>query len=138
MFFDLLTREAMPIHNGSTAWLETILQELASFLKIILEFVAILIIAIALLKAVQQYIRHHRHPGKLTHPSIRLKLGLTLSLALEFLLAADIVGTAVSPTWDEIAKLAAITGIRTFLNFFLHREVQELQEISQSSSQIEL
>lgn len=60
--------------------------------------------------------------------TVRLELGVTLALALEFLLAADVVGTAVSPSWDAVAKLAAITGIRTFLNFFLQREVRELQE----------
>jgi uncharacterized membrane protein len=48
-------------------------------------------------------------------------------LALEFLLAADIVGTAVTPTWETIGLLAAIAGIRTFLNYFLHREVRELE-----------
>lgn len=138
MLFYLLTNDTIPIQNDFTIWAEHILQEVASFLKIILEFIAILIIAIALFKAVQQYIRRYRHRDKMNHPSIRLELGLTLALSLEFLLAADIVGTAVSPEWDAIAKLAAITGIRTFLNFFLHREVQELQEISQNSSQVEL
>ncbi|WP_315789134.1 DUF1622 domain-containing protein [Fischerella sp. JS2] len=46
----------------------------------------------------------------------------------EFLLAADIVSTAISPSWDAVAKLAAITEIRTFLNFFSQREVRELQQ----------
>lgn len=125
-------------------WTEHGLQQIALILKIILEFVAILIIAIALLKAVQRYIRTPRKRGNvvyptepMAHPSIRLELGLTLALALEFLLAADIVGTAVSPEWDAIAKLAAITGIRTFLNFFLHREVQELQNLSKNAPDVE-
>lgn len=138
MLLYLLANDAIPIRSGSTEWAEHLLQEVASFLKIILEFIAILIIAIALLKVIQHYIRRYRHPGKVAHLSIRLELGLALALSMEFLLAADIVGTAVSPEWDAIAKLAAITGIRTFLNFFLHREVQELQEISQNSSQVEL
>jgi uncharacterized membrane protein len=50
-----------------------------------------------------------------------------LSLALEFQLAADIVGTAISPDWDQIGKLAAVAAIRTFLNFFLQRELAEGQ-----------
>ena len=53
-------------------------------------------------------------------------MGIALALALEFLLAADIAATAVSPSWDAVGKLAAISAIRTFLNFFLEREVQEL------------
>ena len=39
-------------------------------------------------------------------------------LALEFALAADILRTAVAPTWDDISKLAVIATIRTMLNYF--------------------
>ena len=112
---------------------EFLLQQLALLLKIILEFIAILIVAIALLKSIRKYVRYFRHQSYAVQPSIRLELGISLALALEFLLAADIVGTAVSPRWNEIAKLAAITGIRTFLNFFVHREVRELQETQKAA-----
>lgn len=54
---------------------------------------------------------------------IRLRLGRWLALALEFLLAADILRTAVAPTWTEIGQLAAIAVLRTALNFFLQREI---------------
>ncbi|WP_371357234.1 DUF1622 domain-containing protein [Hydrocoleum sp. CS-953] len=64
--------------------------------------------------------------------TIRLELGISLVLALEFLLAADIVGTAISPSWSDIGKLTAIAGIRTFLNFFLEKEIKELQQKNQS------
>jgi uncharacterized membrane protein len=125
----LLTTNTMPATNGLIIWTEHLLQQGALFLKIILEFIAILIIAIALLKVLRKYFRYQRHHNQIAQPSVRLELGLSLALSLEFLLAADVVGTAVSPHWDAIAKLAAITGIRTFLNFFLHREVQELQNM---------
>jgi uncharacterized membrane protein len=49
-----------------------------------------------------------------------------LVLALEFELAADIIRTAISPSWDDIGQLAAIAVIRTFLNFFLERDMKEL------------
>jgi uncharacterized membrane protein len=52
-----------------------------------------------------------------------LKLGRWLLLALEFTLAADVVRTAIAPTWDDIGQLAAIAVIRTFLNFFLERDL---------------
>jgi uncharacterized membrane protein len=48
---------------------------------------------------------------------------------LTFQLAADIVDTAVSPSWDEIGRLAAVAAIRTFLNYFLERDVLEAREI---------
>jgi uncharacterized membrane protein len=118
---------------GWTEVAEAILQELALFLKVILEFIAILTIAIALLSTVRKLFRRSKSSHPISQQSIRLDLGRSLALALEFLLAADIVGTAVSPSWEAIAKLAAITGIRTFLNFFLQREVQELQKKAQCS-----
>jgi uncharacterized membrane protein len=56
---------------------------------------------------------------------VRLRLGRWLAVALEFLLAADILKTAVAPSWDEIGKLAAIATLRTLLNFFLEREIDK-------------
>lgn len=55
--------------------------------------------------------------------AIRLNLGRSLALALEFLLGADILRTAVAPSWQQIGQLAAIVVIRTFLNYFLQREL---------------
>ncbi|WKL57638.1 DUF1622 domain-containing protein [Asticcacaulis sp. ZE23SCel15] len=47
-------------------------------------------------------------------------------LSLEFALAADIVRTAIAPTWEDISKLAAIAVIRTALNYFLERDLEEI------------
>lgn len=54
---------------------------------------------------------------------IRLDLARWLAVALEFALAADILRTAITPSWDEIGKLAAIATLRTLLNYFLQREI---------------
>ena len=54
---------------------------------------------------------------------IRLGLGRWLALGLEFALAADILRTAIAPTWRDIGPLAAIAVLRTALNFFLEREI---------------
>jgi uncharacterized membrane protein len=64
---------------------------------------------------------------------IRLRLGKSLALALEFLLAADILRTAVAPNWDDIGKLAAIAALRTLLNYFLERELKHVEIKSQST-----
>jgi uncharacterized membrane protein len=62
--------------------------------------------------------------------SVRLSLARFLVLGLEFQLAADVLRTAISPSFEEIGKLAAIAAIRTLLNYFLNREIaQEQQEI---------
>ncbi len=65
--------------------------------------------------------------GNATRPwswtRVRLVLGSYLVLGLEFQLAADILKTAIAPSFTEIGQLAAIAGIRTVLNYFLTKEI---------------
>jgi uncharacterized membrane protein len=49
-----------------------------------------------------------------------------LVAGLTFQLAADIIATTIAPTWQEIGRLGAIAVIRTFLNFFLERDLGEV------------
>jgi len=46
---------------------------------------------------------------------------------LTFQLAADIIESSIAPSWDEIGRLGAIALIRTFLNFFLERDLAEME-----------
>jgi len=57
--------------------------------------------------------------------AVRLDMGRFLALGLEFQLASDLLRTAVAPSFAEIGKLAAVAAIRTALNFFLRKEIQE-------------
>ncbi len=56
-----------------------------------------------------------------------LRLGRWLVAGLTFQLAADVLETAITTSWDEVARLAAIAAIRTFLNYFLERDLGEIQ-----------
>lgn len=58
---------------------------------------------------------------------IRLELGYGVILALEFLVAADIVGSIAKPNYYDIGMLAALVLIRTFLSYFLNLELQALK-----------
>lgn len=90
------------------------------------EIGAAFIIGFASLKALGYYLLGIFRPGGQIFPKndIRLSLGRSLALALEFLLGADILKTAVAPTWNEIGQLAAIAILRTGLNYFLERELK--------------
>jgi len=44
------------------------------------------------------------------------------------LLAADIIETSITTDWEAIGRVAAIAVIRTFLNYFLERELAEMRE----------
>jgi uncharacterized membrane protein len=104
--------------------LEAAVSAAASWLKLGIEAVSVAIILVAMLIALGRLVAPFlgRRAG-----DVRTGLARALSLALEFQLAADIVGTAISPDWDQIGKLAAVAAIRTFLNVFLQRELAEAQ-----------
>ncbi|MBQ0816852.1 MAG: DUF1622 domain-containing protein [Methyloceanibacter sp.] len=66
---------------------------------------------------------------------IWLKFATWILLALEFALAADILRTAVAPTWDDIWKLAVIATIRTMLNYFLAKDIGTFEaQVSEATS----
>ena len=59
------------------------------------------------------------------YDAYRANLGRAILLGLEFLVAADIIGTvAVDPTFHNLGVLAGIVLIRTFLSFSLEVEIQ--------------
>ncbi|MDO4245487.1 MAG: DUF1622 domain-containing protein [Deinococcus sp.] len=91
------------------------------------ELSAVLIIAVAVLEGLWRsariFARRDRAPDEIKE-SLRLQLGRWLAISLEFLLAADILLTAIAPTWDDIGKLGAIAFLRTALNFFLQKEIE--------------
>ena len=99
-----------------------------------IELAAVAIIVVAIVEALLRVgaaFNDELHPDGRPYPAlhkkeeIRLRLGRWLVLALEFLLAADILKTAVAPSWSEIGQLAAIATLRTALNFFLQREIAQ-------------
>jgi uncharacterized membrane protein len=94
-------------------------------LKLAIELVGVVVIGIGSAVALIQLIRTWGQRGPATFTDVRLTLAHYLALALEFQLAADILVTALAPSWEEIGKLAAIAAIRTALNYFLAREVKE-------------
>ena len=60
-------------------------------------------------------------------PDAWLRLGRWLVAGLTFQLAADILETAITTSWDEVGRLGAIAAIRTFLNYFLERDLGEVR-----------
>jgi uncharacterized membrane protein len=56
-----------------------------------------------------------------------IRYGRWLIAGLTFQLAADIISTSASPNWQDIGQLAAIAVVRTFLNFFLERDLEDIR-----------
>jgi len=57
-----------------------------------------------------------------------LRLGRWLVAGLTLKLAADVLETAITTSWDEVARLGAIAAIRTFLNYFLERDIGDVRQ----------
>jgi uncharacterized membrane protein len=57
-----------------------------------------------------------------------LRFARWLVAGLTFQLAADIIETATSTSWDSVGRIAAIAAIRTFLNYFLERDLNEVRD----------
>ena len=115
--------------EGIAQTLEGIVRTIAVYVATITEGAAALVVIFAVLEALVAAARAlFGGERELRKEAIRLRLGRWLSVVLEFLLAADILRTAIAPSWDDIGKLAAIAGIRTALNYFLQREVREASQ----------
>ena len=95
------------------------------WLRLMVETTGALIIALGVVAAGYQFVRALIPPQVESFNGIRLTLARFLALALEFQLGADILSTAIAPTWDQIGKLGAIAIIRTALNYFLMREMRD-------------
>jgi uncharacterized membrane protein len=56
-----------------------------------------------------------------------LRYARWLVAALTFQLAADIIETSITTDWQTIGRVGAVALIRTFLNYFLERDVEKQQ-----------
>ncbi len=115
-----------------TESLEDVLKLFASNAALGIEMVAVVIVTLgaaeALVRTVVPLVSRS-DPKWLKHLWVRF--GKWLLLGLQFALAADIVRSTISPDWEEIGHLAAIAVIRTFLSYFLERDLKELSELGE-------
>lgn len=107
------------IPRPETTLIEPLVSSGVEWLRLFVEGCGAVIIGVGVLKALVQLVKRRTSAFN----SVRLQLATFLVLALEFQLAADILSTAVAPSWDKIGKLGAIAVIRTLLNFFLMQEI---------------
>lgn len=108
--------------------LEHSLASLLQFVRLLIEGAAAFWIFVGVGYAIVGMVSAHIHQRVDSFRTIRLRFSRYLSLALEFQLAADILSTAIAPTFDELGRLAIVAVIRTGLNFFLSKEMKEERE----------
>lgn len=104
--------------------MEEIAKNITIYISHALEIISATVIAAALLKLVAGYFQSFlKTKNSLSAIQARVTFGSAVSVSLELLLGADVLATAVAPSWNDIGQLAAIATIRTVLNFFLEKEL---------------
>lgn len=105
--------------------IEGYLVMIAGWLKLAAEIISILIIGTGVIVTSYKVLEIIRSPDLKKYNMARLTFSRYLVMSLEFLLAGDIIATAINPGWTDLGMLAVIASIRTFLNYFLQREMKE-------------
>jgi uncharacterized membrane protein len=96
---------------------------------LLIEAAAVLVVSFGSAEALFKLLLVMAKPGA-SHglrKAIWRRFGVWLLLGLEFALAADIITSVISPTWQDIAELGAIAVIRTFLNYFLEHDLDHAE-----------
>jgi uncharacterized membrane protein len=106
--------------------MEALLHSIASHVAIAIQAIAIAIVAFGSARALVSIakVAVAARPDESDQRAVWLDYARWLVAALTFQLAADIVGTSFAPTWDELGRLAVVAVMRTFLSYFLDREME--------------
>ena len=102
---------------------------------LVIDIMATLVIAYATVEAFVQGIRIviQSRPGH-ERREVWLRYARWLVAGLTFQLAADIIDTSIRTSWESIGQLGAIAVIRTFLNYFLERDLAETRQRQREST----
>src|SRR5215510_2055013 len=109
--------------------MEEIFIHMARTASLLVDLAAVLIVSYGALEAFAKLLWIGVTPRS-THGELKAlwrRFGIWLLLGLEFELAADIIGSVISPTWQDIGELGAIAVIRTFLNYFLEKDLEQAE-----------
>lgn len=98
---------------------------IATYIALFIECGAVAVVSLGAIQAMIGVLKVFlgREAGEMQGREIWLRFATWILLGLEFALAADLLRTAVAPTWDDISKLAVIATIRTMLNYFLAKDI---------------
>jgi uncharacterized membrane protein len=95
---------------------------------LLIDALALIIIVIGTIEAFVSALRAMlASPTGHERRDIWLRFARWLIAGLTFQLAADVIETSITTSWQAVVRLAAIALIRTFLNYFLERDLSEVR-----------
>lgn len=110
--------------------MESVVIEAARQIALAINVIAILVVVGGVLEAVVGLLHAmlKRSATLVAKRALWLDFARWLIAGLTFQLAADIVETAIAPSWDDLGKFAAIAAIRTLLSYFLDRDLDTIDQ----------
>lgn len=118
--------------------MEELFKGFAEVAALALEATVVVIVVVGGLFAIVGVIREilfHTVPLVRGVRDVWLRYAAWILIALEFALAADIVRSAIAPTWDDIGQLGVIAVIRIALGYFLDRDIESITSLGETSSE---
>ncbi len=115
--------------------MDALINDAAHYVALAIEAIAIVVIAIGTLQAIVDVFRVSlvSHKSAVQKRAVWMEYARWLVAGLTFQLAADVVNTSFAANWDEVGRLAAVAAIRTFLSYFLDREVEDTRKLDERS-----
>ena len=109
--------------------MEEVFKTFARYVALGVEGAAVLLIVIGAAEALIRVLApgFARQASLGARKEVWVRFAMWLLLGLEFELAADIIRTAIAPTWTDIGQLGAIATIRTVLNYFLEKDIENYE-----------
>jgi uncharacterized membrane protein len=106
--------------------MEQHLSDWAQLIALVIDYGAVIFVGLAALVAlVQAFGLFLARVGHEAYSPVRWLLARRLTMALELMIASDIIRTAVNPTWVDLGQLAATIVLRELINVTLRRDIQE-------------
>jgi uncharacterized membrane protein len=106
--------------------MESVLTKVLGVLVLVAEACGALVIAVEVVRTIVRFAFTIFRPRTSSATPLRMRLGQSMVLGLEFQVAADILKTALSPEWNDILQLAALIALRTVLNYLMEHELDTL------------
>ncbi|GAA6427434.1 DUF1622 domain-containing protein [Dielma fastidiosa] len=108
-----------------TSYIEGIVNDIVPEIIGLIELIGIFVITVGSLRAFVLYVRALLYKN---HFPVKLALGNSLALGLEFKMGAEILKTVIIRSKDEIYMLGCIIVLRALLSVLIHFEVKSEKE----------
>ncbi|HWM80467.1 MAG TPA: DUF1622 domain-containing protein [Pseudolabrys sp.] len=103
--------------------------------SVAIDFIALMIVIVGTVEAAIGGLRlMFKNSSGHQRRDVWLNYARWLVAALTFQLAADIIETSIAPTWDDVGRLAVIAIVRTLLNYFLEKDLEDIRDRQHQTS----